>query len=81
MDQRDAALLHSVGEMNKHLGEVLLEVMQPTHADGSRSRALRMLAGCLRDVADELEHRAIEIHNPPAICSAVTTAGDGRRAS
>lgn len=61
MYPRDAALLRRVGDLNKHLGQVLLEVMQPTNDDRSRSLALRILASRLRDVGDRLDQRANEI--------------------
>ncbi|WAL65960.1 hypothetical protein ORV05_34770 [Amycolatopsis cynarae] len=66
MHKRDVSLLRAVSDMNRHLGEVLLEVMQPTRDDQARSDALLTLADCMRAVAQRLENRAEEINGQDA---------------
>ncbi|WP_027941653.1 hypothetical protein [Amycolatopsis taiwanensis] len=76
MYPRDAALLRRVSDLNKHLGQVLLEVMQPTNDDRRRSLALRILASRLRDVGDHLDQRANEIDDSSVIDGTVVISNE-----
>jgi ABC-type transporter Mla subunit MlaD len=71
---RDAALLRRVGDLNQHLGQVLLEVMQPVNDGRDRSAALRMVADRLREVSEQLEQRADEIDGTTVINAAVAVS-------
>lgn len=76
MYPRDAALLRRVGDLNKHLGQVLLEVMQPTNDDRNRSLALRILASRLRDVGGHLDQRANEIDDYAVVDGTVVISNE-----